>query len=270
MEKILYHYCDLSSFEKILESKCLWLSNANKTNDTYELKWIFELLKQNNPEKMEFILSLEYFYNWSLLNYFRPHMLCFSKNGDLLSQWRAYANDGRGVSIGFRRNYFNKIQYTENLEFKIFDVIYNSSIQKRAIEPLFNNASLKNKVVKLLRDKSGLANPYLNILPHLASIYELGLKFKNPSFKEENEVRIVHGNHKMAAEVDMFSYRFTNDDMISFVQIPLDLAQEMPIIQEVILGPKSKITEKEIKLFLIKKLAYSDIIKVSKSKCSYK
>lgn len=29
------------------------------------------------------------------------YICCFSKEGDILSQWRAYANDGRGISIGF-------------------------------------------------------------------------------------------------------------------------------------------------------------------------
>ena len=34
-----------------------------------------------------------------------PLIGCFSKNGDLLSQWRAYAEDGKGFSIGFDSNY---------------------------------------------------------------------------------------------------------------------------------------------------------------------
>jgi hypothetical protein len=28
-------------------------------------------------------------------------LTCFSENGDLLSQWRAYGNNGDGVAIGF-------------------------------------------------------------------------------------------------------------------------------------------------------------------------
>lgn len=31
-------------------------------------------------------------------------VICFSENGDLLSQWRGYADNGRGVTIGFDYN----------------------------------------------------------------------------------------------------------------------------------------------------------------------
>lgn len=33
--------------------------------------------------------------------------LCFTGNGDLLSQWRGYGDDGRGVAVGFRRSDIN-------------------------------------------------------------------------------------------------------------------------------------------------------------------
>jgi len=32
------------------------------------------------------------------------YIACFSEKGDLLSQWRAYADDGEGVAIGFDPN----------------------------------------------------------------------------------------------------------------------------------------------------------------------
>ena len=41
-----------------------------------------------------------------------------------MSQWRAYANDGKGISIGFNRRYFESIKMLDNKEFEILDVIY--------------------------------------------------------------------------------------------------------------------------------------------------
>lgn len=35
--------------------------------------------------------------------------LCFTGNGDLLSQWRGYGDDGRGVAVGFRRSDINAL-----------------------------------------------------------------------------------------------------------------------------------------------------------------
>ena len=34
---------------------------------------------------------------------------CLSKKGDLLSQWRGYADDAFGVSIGFEKDYLKKL-----------------------------------------------------------------------------------------------------------------------------------------------------------------
>ena len=42
------------------------------------------------------------------------YITCFSRNGDLLSQWRAYGDDGRGVSIGFNSKLLYKVDSSKN------------------------------------------------------------------------------------------------------------------------------------------------------------
>lgn len=42
--------------------------------------------------------------------------------------------------------------------------------------------------------------------------------FKNETFSEEKEIRLIHGFDKIATEPDMFEYRVTQDDLISFVE----------------------------------------------------
>jgi len=41
---------------------------------------------------------------------------CFSAADDLLSQWRAYADDGCGFAIGFNARYFEKLLTLYNHE----------------------------------------------------------------------------------------------------------------------------------------------------------
>lgn len=53
---------------------------------------------------------------------------CFSKDGDLFSQWRAYAADGTGVSIGFDSEIISKLTPLSP-ELYLKDVIYKKDKQ---------------------------------------------------------------------------------------------------------------------------------------------
>jgi len=120
MTQTIYHYCSLQSFESIITNKCLRLSNAFKSNDYYELNWIFKLMKEMGKFDYNYISKLEYIYHLGLISFFKPHMICFSKEGDLLSQWRGYGNDGKGICIGFNREYFEKDRLKNYCCFKTF------------------------------------------------------------------------------------------------------------------------------------------------------
>lgn len=39
---ILYHYCSVDTMLKIVQNYCIWLSDAEKTNDKSELKYFTE------------------------------------------------------------------------------------------------------------------------------------------------------------------------------------------------------------------------------------
>ena len=44
--KDLYHYCNLDVFQKIIENKEIWLSEATTTNDSTELLWFADNIKE--------------------------------------------------------------------------------------------------------------------------------------------------------------------------------------------------------------------------------
>lgn len=107
----LYHYTDASGFKGILESGTLWFTDIFSLNDTSELKHGVEVACQlldkassradASPTCKEFAKTVS-----SVLlenvetsaNYF---VCCFTDNGDDLSQWKGYADDGRGYALGF-------------------------------------------------------------------------------------------------------------------------------------------------------------------------
>lgn len=43
---ILYHYCSVDTMIKILQNYCIWLSDAEKTNDKSELKYFAEQMEK--------------------------------------------------------------------------------------------------------------------------------------------------------------------------------------------------------------------------------
>lgn len=53
---------------------------------------------------------------------------CFSENGDLLSQWRGYANDAKGISIGFNKDILQTFG-TGGYNYHFKKVIYKSQDQ---------------------------------------------------------------------------------------------------------------------------------------------
>ena len=148
-----YHYCSLESFVSIISNKCLRLSDLSKSNDYMERKWIMNIVgealdKSLKEEGIKINLREDYRYNNGinshidyllsmLKNYVikSSYITCFSRNGDLLSQWRAYGDDGRGVSIGFDSKLLYKVASHKN-DIYIEDVLYDKKEQIEEIQPL--------------------------------------------------------------------------------------------------------------------------------------
>lgn len=101
-----YHYCSAQAFKGIIEANRLWLTNAFFMNDFMELEWFRRLSRSVAAEMRGLDANLTAFYDTlerHLLEggYQNVYCACFSTVRDDLSQWRAYADDGRGVAISF-------------------------------------------------------------------------------------------------------------------------------------------------------------------------
>lgn len=121
--KVLYHYASMEKGTSILKHKNIRLSDITKSNDVKEMSIFFpdlfdEMLK-NYDEHNGFSYKFEYkgkgnrqafglfvnelkkkiekeFEDGSIATF----ALCLSEEGDLLSQWRGYADDGKGICLG--------------------------------------------------------------------------------------------------------------------------------------------------------------------------
>ena len=111
MSNIIYHYCNVEAFRAIIQYKTIWLRFVYNLNDYKEIHWIKEkVLKKikeytNKDNYEKFNYFIKFFENQQPTVY----IVSFSKGEDLLSQWRAYADDGYGVAIGFNAKYFKEM-----------------------------------------------------------------------------------------------------------------------------------------------------------------
>ncbi|HRK34917.1 MAG TPA: DUF2971 domain-containing protein, partial [Candidatus Hydrogenedentes bacterium] len=112
---LYHHYTSALGGLKILESGDLWATNIDFLNDPDEtqygerfcLRFLQNVIEEYRPVDNEFVTLLDGIQKviWQFAEDIFPHELqfltSFSLEGDLLSQWRAYADNGKGLSLGF-------------------------------------------------------------------------------------------------------------------------------------------------------------------------
>jgi len=326
--QIVYHYCSVDTFIKIIESKELWFANALTTNDSKEIiqskKVIYEMLDmardsiRREPEKnhemlrrttfdqsydgymtleklkdfysscnlsmetlnqhyrerfesirnageSEFITvealqkyltdqvekiinSFEDIYYSSILGNGYPHICCFSYEGDLLSQWRAYADDGKGVAIGFDSSQLetaitNRYRFSEASR-----VRYNNKEHHNLFWGPFNELMLF-LTTDFPRQSSDGDQVHRDIF---RTILSFSCFIKTEGFQEEKEWRMVlfscPAHHKIvggSADDDRpkMKYRYNGLDICSYFSVPFEPPDaQSHAITEIIMGPNCTIT----------------------------
>jgi hypothetical protein len=200
------------------------------------------------------------------------YVTCFSEYGDLLSQWRGYANDGNGVAIGFNTdifyplccgmsNYgFEQVQYsTDKIEQKMKEFLFYQ------IDSRWDN---KNS----LHNLNLLENVFFKIVNVI--LYNSVL-YKNPAFSEEAEWRLVYNTfgliRRLSFDQDYFSrmsenfisqqypgdfirrelsFQVEGNKLQSYIDLDFSKIKKY-LIHEIIIGPKADINDNDLRLFLL-------------------
>ncbi len=266
-----YHYCNLDAFLSIMQSKKLWLTSAKNMNDPTEIELFYNNLKLKNTDVQNTLVDL--FTNRERANSF---LCCFSKHRDLLSQWRAYGDDGRGISIGFdgelmgNANKYNPIEtiYAQNGLF-VQPVDYGTKKSDEFFDTLLKNSKdlIESTPNKNLTD--------LFYFTDFMSVYE-----KNEYYQEEDEIRAVYfpfmaktdsvkhsivinqiKTHGMSDQL----FRTNNGKILPYFEWDLTSISS-PIISknkrhspicEVVLGPKCAMSVEEVK-YIIDHIYFDD------------
>lgn len=242
----LYHYCSFETFDRILQTKEIWLSNTRFMNDLQEGKYILEMIRQvaTDDEFVNFETNYERVYG-------KAYVACFSENGDLLSLWERYANACRGFAIGF-----NKVLLQELLD------------QLTSDEPDEHDRSEGINLIKINYDAPDFYGKLMESCPSMfrempkdrltMEIFknkDFGKTlwtYKNPFFAQEFEHRIIYLPDKFKESNqnilgDKVS-RLTCDGICD--HFPLKFSSVENIVVQVVMGPLNKAKKSDIEGYL--------------------
>lgn len=206
----VYHYTSFKNLFTILENDSFWASRSRFSNDATEDILIGdELLK-----KMQY--------------YGDNYILCFSREGDLLSQWRGYCPNG-GASIEFE---LPRGSSTYTLLHSDYDVTKSSNdkvelYDNRALSVVYcrtqKSTSKKgidiDKVINSLEDPKfkKIGVKLIDLIPYL----------KNSHFFEENELRLVFNNSDRELEKCIQFRKLDDGSMLPYIVVKYGNLQQM-------------------------------------------
>lgn len=238
---ILYHYTSIEGFKGIVESMQIWATAADyllsdPTEITIAKEIACEILKER---EQDFSAKEELYKNCTTIiekgsDLKEYQFVCsFTKEGDLLSQWRAYCPKG-GVSIGFcvpkisandqylrikngspHNNYYVHENY-------IYKCIYEPAEQRKKINQLFDFLLDRTEAV-------GILNAFFWNM-----IRTFSYSFKHESFYEEKEWRLCCFSWSDDKQI---RYRMKNSMLIPYLPFRIADKENDSIISSMIVGP---------------------------------
>lgn len=201
---IIYHYCSLSTFLNIIKNKTLRLSNIVKSNDYLERSYIvsccedaiinyFQTCSCCSAQELKDLVhkhlsaAIEKYNKECIIG----HAICFSQEGDLLSQWREYGDKGNGMAIGFDRSVLERF-FNRGTHLRLDNVIYSETVDADLKILVKNFCTKVQEVLEGFPNGDSLSG---NISVACREIVirlflDKALVYKNPGFREEQEVRL--------------------------------------------------------------------------------
>ncbi|HYE01146.1 MAG TPA: DUF2971 domain-containing protein [Alphaproteobacteria bacterium] len=221
-DRVLYHYTTLSSFLGIVEAPCFWASDLSFMNDRTELDYGLQLCFEElddyvgGEQEREITAAVRRTIGHG------PTRICvvsFCEDGDSLSQWRGYAEYGRGVAIGLRAR--NLVQQSD---WDIQKVIYDEDRQRRLVRRFLEAClRLRREVANDAKSREEFRDAVAILLEYVASL------LKHPAFRDERECRLI----RYVSPEDNLQFRAAEKRIVPYTVVNCDRAA----FHSVIIGP---------------------------------
>lgn len=297
---IVYHYCSLEAFKSIIENECLWLCDVEKSNDYGERIYFEEIMLEQIETSIKYLKRKKDAQKKRALQALQlvkealypskteraPVYSCsFSYNGDQLSQWRGYADNGYGVAIGFYSDLLSRLLPDETFR----RINYSPFMIRIKCKDILNSAFDYCEKNVNTENISNFCSTFGMIV--LSQVDRNCFFFKSHAFSEEKECRIavhVHyrnysvQNHSFSLSPDKIpqsacgpnlelsseKFRVAQRKLSSYVELSFSNAKE--VIAKITLGPKCLAEEKDIRYFLECHNYKVESIQISSSESTYR
>ena len=258
----LFHYTDAVGLLGILDTKCVWATDASNLNDLQELLYAKELFIDHldvlcdhpdwNPNfritRDEKHLLDEYRDILRKTNAFSDvYVASFSTKYDSLSQWREYGRYNIGVSGAALQSCAQR----------------ERAILARCVYHQPKQMELVRRLVEILvtahrnhRDPNTLRKMMLGVL------CRYGPLLKHPSFNEESEWRIVVPD---VLSLERLRFRQNRQIVVPYMEIDIGHALkthgDIPVVPQVNLGPgNDRLMERTVKRLTKKTLGFEALV----------
>lgn len=253
----LFHYTDSNGLLGMVRDRQVWATHCAHVNDSEELV-VGERSVDEVAERMVSRLPEKSAGHWLLRNFLHLHkeqglsltksadvyVASFSARGNQLSQWRGYAADGMGYSIGFKGFRLPERDHSEaELGLILARCEYNKEAFTRQVEQVLDEVVIGFETYV----KAYCASPKqleaftvqaVSIALRRVALLVPGLK--NAHFEEEREWRLVAVPMR-GHEHKLVRYRASRSGIVPY--IPIDLADDGALLQisKVYLGPRQDV-----------------------------
>jgi hypothetical protein len=277
---LIYHYCDASALMGMLKFKAAWATSTKYLNDTTELLSFTSNFEQHaNRHRQnhagEALADIVDFYRLTADTSQTQTIggdsfaCCFSEAGDLLSQWRAYGNNGRGYAVGFDPRKIAALvspRPTVNLR----KITYGGPDETAQVDDLFARFEPIVETHLQILDNTGWgrqsARNWLS-MRFGECLLEMAEEIKHPAFAEEREWRLYAHQNGDA------QFRVSQDRIVPFKQIDLSSIENSQVlpIEEIVIGPRLDFDEAVVSLTTFTStLGYGTSMKFRESSAPYR
>ncbi|MDQ0418993.1 hypothetical protein J2045_000003 [Peteryoungia aggregata LMG 23059] len=254
----LFHYCNSHAFWSIISNRSIWLSDLSASNDSEEGRWMTRLLMSlasKSPQEHSIWPTIALQVD-AISSKFQTFGFCLSDQGDMLSQWRGYADDAAGFSIGFNEDYFSRMGYmSEHGVAKIEKVLYSSDQHIELIRERLASLNWKHLAFDLDTIDAveraiieSIGGDVSSASPISIMLHDVPYLIKNPAFSEERESRLI-----LRSDLSNPGTQFRSRGSAIVAYRPLTLTDIVPQpICKVCIGPKNHTSQALVEAFLSK------------------
>jgi hypothetical protein len=186
--EVLYHYTGQVGLLGIIQNSELWATKARYMNDATEFERALALateildgmIADENTALARKLACTTLRRSLRGLEDIHIFAACFCEDGDLLSQWRGYAADGGGTAIGFDSRGLKGA--AAEAGFALGMCVYDATVQRAVVTEAIEHC-IGEEIAR--RNNWAFHGPLADI------IFRIGVFFKDVTFSEEKEWRLV-------------------------------------------------------------------------------